>query len=103
MATNRHDAGNALGNDLSASFLVEEAEDLAASVLATGLLVVHDTERGRQHDVSELQGKEKQTIGFWRQQLVRMDAKTARIEKIPFTPFVGSWVRGACVLQKSVK
>lgn len=33
---------------------VEEAEDLAAGVLAPGLLVVHDAERGRQHDVSKL-------------------------------------------------
>lgn len=33
---------------------VEEAEDLATGVLAAGLLVVHDAERGRQHDVSEL-------------------------------------------------
>lgn len=34
--------------------LVEEAKDLATGVLATRLLVVHDAERGCQHDVSEL-------------------------------------------------
>lgn len=34
--------------------LVEEAEDLATGVLAARLLVVHDAERGRQDDVSEL-------------------------------------------------
>lgn len=38
--------------------LVEEAEDLATGVLAAGLLVVHDAERGRQDDVSELVRKE---------------------------------------------
>lgn len=33
--------------------LVEEAEDLAGNVLATSLLVVHDTGRGGQDDVTE--------------------------------------------------
>lgn len=36
--------------------LVEEAEDLAGNVLATGLLVVHDTGRGGEHDVTERTG-----------------------------------------------
>lgn len=36
------------------SRLVEEANDLAGDVLATGLLVVHDTSRGGQDDVAEL-------------------------------------------------
>ena len=34
--------------------LVEEAGDLARDVLATGLLVVHDTGRGGEDDVAEL-------------------------------------------------
>lgn len=34
--------------------LVEEANDLSGNVLASGLLVVHDTSRGGEHDVSEL-------------------------------------------------
>lgn len=34
--------------------LVEEADDLAGDVLATGLLVVHDTSRGGQDHVAEL-------------------------------------------------
>ena len=33
--------------------LVEEAEDLAGDVLATSLLVVHDTGRGGEHNVTE--------------------------------------------------
>ena len=37
-----------------AGHLVEETEDLARNVLATGLLVVHDTSRGGQNDVAEL-------------------------------------------------
>ncbi|KAI3476406.1 hypothetical protein L1887_62058 [Cichorium endivia] len=36
--------------------LVEVAEDLAGNVLATGLLVVHDTGRGGEHDVAERTG-----------------------------------------------
>jgi len=39
--------------------LVEETNDLAGNVLAAGLLVVHDTGRGGQDDVTELtRGKE---------------------------------------------
>lgn len=34
--------------------LVEETDDLAGDVLATGLLVVHDTSRGGQDNVAEL-------------------------------------------------
>ena len=34
--------------------LVEEANDLSGDVLASGLLVVHDTGRGGEYDVSEL-------------------------------------------------
>lgn len=33
---------------------IEEAENLATGVLAASLLVIHDTERGGQHDVPEL-------------------------------------------------
>jgi hypothetical protein len=41
------------------SLLVEEANDLAGNVLASGLLVVHDTGRGSQDNVAELtSGKE---------------------------------------------
>ena len=36
--------------------LVEEAEELAGNVLATSLLVVHDTSGGGQDDVTELTG-----------------------------------------------
>lgn len=35
-------------------FLVEETKDLASNVLATGLLVVHDTSRGGKDNVTEL-------------------------------------------------
>lgn len=39
--------------------LVEETDDLAGNVLAAGLLVVHDTGRGGQDNVTELtRGKE---------------------------------------------
>jgi hypothetical protein len=34
--------------------LVKETNDLSRNVLASGLLVVHDTSRGGEHDVSEL-------------------------------------------------
>lgn len=34
--------------------LVEETEDLASNVLSSGLLMVHDTSRGGQDDVTEL-------------------------------------------------
>lgn len=41
------------------SLLVEEANDLAGNVLASGLLVVHDTSGGGQDNVAELtSGKE---------------------------------------------
>ena len=33
--------------------LVEKAEDLATSLLPTGLLVIHDSESGGEHDVTE--------------------------------------------------
>lgn len=36
--------------------LVEEANDLARDVAATGLLLVHDTGRGGEDDVAELTG-----------------------------------------------
>lgn len=36
--------------------LVEEANDLARDVAATGLLLVHDTGRGGENDVAELTG-----------------------------------------------
>lgn len=39
--------------------LVEEANDLASNVLATGLLVVHDTSRGGEDDIAELTGRQK--------------------------------------------
>lgn len=39
--------------------LVEESNDLASNVLATGLLVVHDTGGGGQDDVTELTGGEQ--------------------------------------------
>lgn len=53
-----------MSNDLkqkscSRCFLVEEAKDLATSVLAPGLLVVHDAERGRQHNVPKLRQTSK--------------------------------------------
>lgn len=38
------------------SNLVEEADDLAGDVLATSLLVVHDTSGGGQDNVTELTG-----------------------------------------------
>ena len=39
--------------------LVEETNDLSGNVLATSLLVVHDTSRGGENDVTELtRGKE---------------------------------------------
>jgi hypothetical protein len=38
------------------SGLVEEADDLAGDVLATSLLVVHDTSGGGQDNVAELTG-----------------------------------------------
>lgn len=39
--------------------LVEETEELASNVLATSLLVVHDTSGGGQNDVAELTGGKK--------------------------------------------
>lgn len=39
--------------------LVEETDDLSCNVLASGLLVVHDTSRGGEDDESELTGWEK--------------------------------------------
>jgi len=39
--------------------LVEEADDLARDVLATGLLLVHDAGRGGEDDEAELTGGEK--------------------------------------------
>lgn len=39
--------------------LVEEANDLAGDVLATGLLVIHNTGGGGQDDVAELTGREQ--------------------------------------------
>lgn len=36
--------------------LVEETDDLSSNVLATSLLVVHDTSRGGEHNVAELTG-----------------------------------------------
>ena len=39
--------------------LVEEPDDLAGDVLPTGLLVVHDTGRGGQNNVTELTGRKK--------------------------------------------
>jgi hypothetical protein len=41
------------------SHLVEEANDLARNVLASGLLVVHDTGRGGEDDIAELTGREQ--------------------------------------------
>lgn len=39
--------------------LVEEANDLARDVLATGLLMVHDTSRGGQDDVAKLTSRQQ--------------------------------------------
>lgn len=39
--------------------LVEEAKDLSGNVLASSLLVVHDTSGGGEDDVSELTGWQK--------------------------------------------
>lgn len=39
--------------------LVEETDDLAGNVLATGLLVVHDTSGGGEDNVAELTGWKK--------------------------------------------
>lgn len=36
-----------------ATSLVDESEDFAASLLPSGLVVVHDTERGGEHEVPE--------------------------------------------------
>jgi hypothetical protein len=44
---------------VSRPFLVEETNDLASDVLASGLLVVHDTGRGGEDDVAELTGREQ--------------------------------------------
>lgn len=41
------------------SHLVEEANDLARNVLASGLLVVHDAGRGGEDDIAELTGREQ--------------------------------------------
>lgn len=42
--------------------LVEEAKDFATGVLTASLLVVHDAECGRQHDVSELRKEETEYV-----------------------------------------
>jgi len=39
--------------------LVEESDDLSCNVLASGLLVVHDTGRGGEDDVTELTSREE--------------------------------------------
>lgn len=39
--------------------LVEKTEDLSGNVLASSFLVVHDTSRGGENDVSELTGWQK--------------------------------------------
>lgn len=36
--------------------LIKESDDLASNVLASGLLMVHDTSRGGEDDVAELTG-----------------------------------------------
>jgi hypothetical protein len=41
------------------SNLVEETDDLSGNVLASGLLVVHDTSRGGEDNVTELTGWEE--------------------------------------------
>ena len=56
--------------------LVEEANDLAADVLAASLLVIHDTLRGGQHDVTELTaGKE---VASPHLDLVHLDIEAGR-------------------------
>ena len=42
--------------------LVDETQDLTRNVLSSGLLVVHDTSRGGQDDVTELSGRQ-QVVG----------------------------------------
>lgn len=60
----------------TSNFLVDEAEDLAGNVLATSLLVVHNTSRGGQDNVTELtRGKE---IGDPLLNVVNLDVETGR-------------------------
>lgn len=52
-------SNNFFNSILEPPHLVEEAEELAGNVLATGLLVVHNTGGGGENDVAELtRGKE---------------------------------------------
>src|ERR1700733_7570860 len=46
-------------NSPDAGPLVKEANDLSGNVLASCLLVVHDTSRRGEHDVSELTGRQQ--------------------------------------------
>ena len=48
-----------LQTPLSVCHLVEETDDLSRNVLASCLLVVHDTGRGGENDVSELTGRKE--------------------------------------------
>lgn len=54
--------------------LVEVTQNLTTSVAATGLLVVHDTGRGGQDDVTELAGR--QETGNPLLELVQLDVET---------------------------
>ena len=40
------------------SYLVEETKDLSTSLLSTGLVVIHDTESGSEHNVTETTGRQ---------------------------------------------
>jgi len=55
---------------------VEISEDLATSMLAAGLLMIHDTERGSQDDEAELTGG--QQVGDPLLHIVELDVKTGR-------------------------
>jgi hypothetical protein len=56
--------------------LVEESDDLSGDVLATGLLVVHDSSGGGKDDVSELTGRKE--LGDPLLELVKLDVVAGR-------------------------
>lgn len=54
--------------------LVEHTEDLATSVLAASFLMVHDTSRGSQDDVTELTGRKQ--VGGPLFEISKLDVET---------------------------
>jgi hypothetical protein len=61
---------------LTTKSLVEHTKDLATSVLATSFLMVHDTSRGGQDNITELTGGKQ--VGGPLLQIGKLDVETGR-------------------------